>query len=81
MHLNTLNYVEFLFLTTVDLFEQTLQVDTFGFPEINFRHRPGVLVESDLLRAVLAQDLVHLVGPLDDDALDGVLQPDVALLP
>ena len=39
-----------------------------------------MFVISNLLRAVLAQHLVHLVRPLDDDPLDGVLELNVALL-
>ena len=40
-----------------------------------------MFIISNLLRAVLAQHLVHLVGPLDDDPLDGVLELYVTLLP
>ena len=38
-----------------------------------------MFVISNLLRAVLAQHLVHLVRPLDYDPLDGVLELNVAL--
>ena len=63
----------------MNLFKKTLQVDALCLPEVYFCHRARRLAVRDLLGAVLAEHLVHLVGPLDDDPLDRVLEADVTV--
>ena len=63
----------------MNLFKQTLQVDTLGLPEVDLCHWPWRLSVRNLLGAVLAEHLVHLVGPLDDDPLNRVLEANVTV--
>ena len=63
----------------MNLFKQTLQVDALGLPKVDLCHRSRRLPVSDLLGAVLAEHLVYLVGPLDDDPLNSVLEADVTV--
>ena len=62
-----------------NLFKQTLKVDALRLPEVDLCHGARRLAVRDLLGAVLAEHLVHLVGPLDDDPLDRVLEADVTV--
>ena len=63
----------------MNLLKKTLQVDALGLPKVDLCHRARRLAVRDLLGAVLAEHLVHLVGPLDDDPLDRVLEADVTV--
>ena len=62
-----------------NLFKQTLEVDALCLPEVDLSHGARGLAVRDLLGAVLAEHLVHLVGPLDDDPLYRVLEADVTV--
>ena len=63
------------------LLKQRLQISTFRFPELDLHHRAGVLPLLQLLLALHAEDLVHLMSPLDNDSLDVVLHEEVDVLP
>ena len=62
------------------LLKETLKVDTLCLPEVDLSHGTRCLAISNLLSAVHAEHFIHLVRPLDDDALNGILQLDVTLL-
>ena len=63
------------------LLKQRLKISTFRLPELDLHHRAGVLPLLQLLLALHAEDLVHLMSPLDNDSLDVVLHEEVDVLP